>query len=235
MKRLVLALLIIGSMASVTASARAERLEVGLAFTPTVFQDAGYEAFSEDNLSALRLGADIRAQVAEIAGFRFVPFVGYRFSTDGGNPYYIVDTEFNTHDIAVGLRVHKGLLSWLAVFAEVSGGLVVAQLDAFGHGYDYSGEIDARTDYTDRQVTWMAQGLAGAELRLPKTWLRSRGVERFGFGVELAAGYTGRGDMTFDPALESGDDNAIETVDHSWGSVNLSGWMIQVGASFKFF
>lgn len=236
--RYLIAILIAGvALTTMGTTASAERLELGLAFTPTVLQDESYEAFSNENLSILRMGADIRVEVADLKGFRFMPFVGYRFGTDSGEPFYVLNTELNTHDFAAGLRVHRELLPWLGVFAEASGGLLVAGMTGspvYQHSL-YYGELNTRQDYKDRQITWIAQGLAGVELHLPKDWLKSRGVNWFGFGIEVAGGYAGRGDLEFKPSLEQGGDNAIDAKTLPWGTVNLSGWMVQVGASFKFF
>ncbi len=215
----------------------AERLEIGVALTPTVLQDTSYEAFSDNNLRNIRVGGDIRSEVVNLSGFRLVPLIGYRGALDKGEPYFIVNTELALHDLFAGLRVRKGILSWLLAFVEVNGGVLWAKM----HGSPYDddsigyGDLGARQSYSDLRYTWSVGGLGGVELQLPKSWLRSRGVNKFGFAAEVAAGYVRRGDIEFEPSLESGDENAIVAETRPWGQVNLSGWMIQVAASFRFF
>ncbi|MCP4679430.1 MAG: hypothetical protein GY854_28865 [Deltaproteobacteria bacterium] len=217
--------------------ALAERLELGFALTPTVMQDVGYEAFSSSDLRALRLGIDIRSEVASLGGFKIIPLIGYRAAFDSGSPYNVIDTDLALHDLYGGLRVRKGITSWFGAFLEFSGGILFADLggaqseeDAFEYG-----DLGARQSYDDLKYTWSAAGLAGLEFQLPKSWLRSRGVKWVGFGAELAGGYVRRGDIEFEPSIESGGDNAMDAETRPWGQVNLSGWMIQVAASFRFF
>jgi hypothetical protein len=239
MKRLLATVSLCAMLISGIAPANADqRLELSLALTPTFASDERYEAFSEDDLSLFRVGADVRFLVANIGGFKFIPFLSYRYARDGGEPFYIIDTDLDTHDFAAGLRVSKNLLSFLGVFAEASGGVLLADmsgslLDRYvGNYYDYDGSPQ---DYNDRQWTWMAQGLAGLEFSIPEKWLKSRGVNKFGFGVELAFGYTGRGKVDFEPKLEEASEYQIETRTTPWGKVSLSGWTTQVAATFKFF
>ncbi|MCP4600604.1 MAG: hypothetical protein GY847_08750 [Proteobacteria bacterium] len=215
----------------------AERLEVGLAVTPTMLQDTQYEAFSEDDLNKIRFGADIRSEVINLGGFRLIPLIGYRIAFDHGSPYSIMDTDLVLHDIIAGLRVRKGLLSWLALCVEITGGVLLADMNSSpNQGYDMSyGDLGARQDYEDFQHTWSFGGLAGVDIQLSKNWLRSRGVRRFGFAGEIAGGYVRRGDIEFEPSLEGGDDSSIEAETRPWGDVNLSGWMVQAAVSFRFF
>lgn len=232
-----IAILIATALLTFGLNASAEPLEVGLAITPTMLQDTGYEAFSTDNLSTARFGADLRFEVVSFGGFKLLPFVGYRIARDDGSPYHIVDTNLTLHDFAAGLRLRKGLLSWLSFFFEAQGGILLANMDASptrSGDYPY-GDMGSRQDYKDTQFTWSAAGMAGVELQISKNWLRSRGVRKFGFGGEIAAGYVRRGDMAFEPEIEGGIDNAIEAETRPWGEVNLSGWMIQIGVAFKFF
>jgi hypothetical protein len=239
MRHLILSTLTVIIMGLAGTEVAAEPLEIGLALTPTVMQDESFEAFSSDYLRAARVGIDIRAEVADPGGFKIIPFVGYRIASSDGQPYDILKTELLTHDFMIGLRIRKGILPWMSAFAEVSGGLLLGVMSTSpgesGGEMNFGGPVD-RTDYTDNQSTWSVGGIAGLEFHLAKTWLRSRGIKRFTFGGELAGGYVRRGDLEFDPELEKGEDNslAMNTMG-SWGEVNLSGWMIQIGLSFKFF
>jgi hypothetical protein len=227
-------------------AASAEQLELALSVTPTWISDEHYEAFSADNLMSGRFGLDLRTEVANLSGFKLIPLFNYRFSRDGGLIYDELDTSLKTHDFALGLRVRKGVVTWMALFAEVTGGVLLASMDAsLSYGYD-NGDIDYKSDvesdveplldYEDRALTWSVGALLGAELTLSRTWLRSRGITRFCFGGEIAGGYIRRGALSFDPTLESGGDNALSagTVG-PWGEVNLSGGVFQLAVDFYFF
>jgi hypothetical protein len=221
---------------SLCDKAAAERLEVGLAITPTVLQDGNYEAFSEADLYALRFGLDLKSEIASVGGFELVPLISYRIAFDGGEPYRILDTNLTTHDFLGGLRVRRDLVSWLAVFVEAVGGLLWAEFEGSISLSGYEGYGIGRRDYTDRRLTWQAGGLAGAEVGLSERWLETRGITRFGFSGEIAGGYLRRGDTEFAPELEAGDEFALPVADApNLGEINLSGWVIQVAASFKFF
>jgi len=236
MKRFIV-LIVLFSLLTIGGHASAERLEVNFAVTPTMLQDTGYEAFSQDDLNAFRAGMDLRSEIVSFGGFKLIPVVGYRFATDTGSPYNIVNTELFCHDFAAGLRLRKGILSWLSVFVEAKGGLFLAKMDA-SQTEDYTvhySDLGSRKGYKDTQYTWLAEGIAGVELQISKSWLRSRGVHKFGFGGEFGAGYIRRGDISFKPEIEGGIDNAIKAETRPWGEVNLSGWLIQVGVAFKFF
>ena len=232
MKRMKLSIITAAALTMASLQAGAEPLEIGLALTPTFVQDDAYEAFSEGDLAATRFGLDLRSEILHIRGFRIVPFVAYRTAFDDGNPYGVVKTEVAMRDFLAGIRVRKGLATWLFVFAEASGGLLWVDMSGKGQ----SNSLDVKERYWDDQTTWSVGGLAGLETRISRNWLRSRGVRWFNFGVELGAGYVRRGDMTFDPELESGEEYDLPTESSgSWGEVNLSGWLIQIGACFKFF
>jgi hypothetical protein len=231
----------------VGTAASAERLEVALSVAPAWVSDEHYEAFSADNLMSGRFGLDLRTEVANLSGFKLIPLFNYRFFRDGGFIYDELDTSLKTHDFALGLRVRKGVLTWMALFAEVTGGVLLASMDAsLSYGDDYGGDIDYESDYEsdveplldyeDRALTWSVGALLGAEFTLSRTWLRSRGITRFCFGGEIAGGYIRRGDLSFDPTLESGGDNALgaDTVG-PWGEVNLSGGVFQIAVDFYFF
>lgn len=237
MKRFVCYPILIIALFAALPVAEAEPFEFGFAFTPTFIHDSRYEAFSGDHPTALRYGGDIRVGAGAVGGFEFLPLVGYRGAADSGNPYGIIDSDLFVHDLFAGLRVRKPVLPWLAVFVEVTGGVVWINLDATQDSDQAvgSGELGARQDYSDSQITWSAGGLAGLELRIPKKFLTSRGVEKFGFGGHVGAGYLGRGEVSIEPELESGVDNAIPAETAPWGDVNLSGWFLQVGVSFRFF
>ncbi len=235
MKRIAQSLIVTITLLLAGSAVNAERLEIGFALTPTFLQDTGYEAFSENNLYMTRIGLDLRSEVANLGGFKLIPLISYRFAFDSGSPYYIMDTGLRTNDLAAGLRLRKGIISWLALFVEVTGGMLWAGINGSLNEESKYGEIDSERNYKDLQHTWSAGGIGGVEVQLSKAWLRSRGVRRFGFAGELAGGYVRRGDIEFEPTIEGIDDNAIEIHTNPWGEVNLSGWMIQIAASFRFF
>lgn len=241
MRYLVIAIFIAVLSISATKTAKAQPLELGINASPTIYTDQAYEGFSADDLYSIRFAGDLRLEVANLGGFKIVPFLGYRFGSDTGSPYYILDTELTMHDFLGGFRVRKGLVKWMGVFLELSGGVLWVQMNASpyegydgSYGYEGSG-VGERDEYKDNQITWSAGGLVGLEFYLPKAWMRSRGVKRFNFGGEIGAGYIRRGDMTFEPTLEAGTDNSIDSTTLAWGDLNLSGWVIQAGVSFKFF
>jgi len=233
------AMVLVSILLLVASRAGAEPLELGLDLSPTFLQDKNYEAFSSDRLSSLRLGADLRFEVGDVDGFAFLPMVGYRYASDSGTMRSMVKNDLTLHDVLVGLRVRKGLQSWLAVFAEVSGGMLYADLDSriqSQSDYRVTGDMGTRDRYQDHQFTWSACGLAGLEFTLSKKWLESRNVDSFNFGGEIGAGYIRRGDIGFRPGLEGGDENSLHAAEEpSWGDVNLSGWLIQIGLEFRFF
>ncbi len=234
MKRLCCFFSLVAALLLNLNSAAAEPLEVNMALTPTVLQDAAYEAFSEDDLSALRMGVDLRFEVANLDGFKLLPLLGWRIATDEGYPYQASNTELLLNDLFLGLRVRKGILSWLGVFVEAQGGLTWVDIEAKSD-MEMHGALAQRQDYKDSQLTWAAGGHAGIELQIPKSWLRKRNVKKFNFGGELSAGYIRRGDIDFHPKLEQGPQNAIQANTQPWGNLNTSGWTIQIAANFRFF
>ncbi len=233
MKRLFLFITLVAALYLNSNSAAAEPLEINFAMTPTMLQDSAYEAFSDD-LSHLRVGVDIRFEVANIDGFKLLPLIGWRIATDSGYPYQVLDTELLLNDLFIGLRIRKGILPWLGVFLEAQGGLAWVDIQAQTGMYE-NGPLALRQDYEDNHLTWAAGGHAGLDLQIPKSWLRKRNVHKFGFAGELSAGYLRKGSIDVDPKLESGPDNAITATSQPWGNVNLSGWTIQFAISFRFF
>jgi len=231
-----LAIVAVASTVGARAEAR-QHLELGLGVTPTMFHDPAYEAFSSSDLAVTRFGGDIRYEVATIAGHvRLVPLIGYRYCWDEGYPFDTLSTRLVTNDFLAGLRLRGWIGNWFGVFLEGHGGLLWARLRGeVDVGYDTYAYEGARDEYADDQLTWTAGGLAGIEFRLSPAMLSRRGVERFSFGAELGAGYIGRGDIEFEPTLEGGDEHSLPVGQaSSWGSVDLSGWMIQVGVTFSF-
>ena len=230
-------LMILAAVMTLSVGARAERVEVGLAATPTWLFDSGYAAFSEGDLFVGRLGVDIRSQVGTVGGFQFAPLLGYRFGKDSGFLTWDIDTYLYTHDVYAGLRVRRELISWLSLFVEIDAGAMIAVMDAdmYVGGDDpaYSGE--PKDAYSDTGATWNVSALFGVETHLSRRWLESRGNDWFCFGGEIAVGYARRGDISFDPSLNGGSDNAIssETLGE-WGDVNLSGLIVQFAASLYF-
>lgn len=229
----VMAALLAVAIAPATASATT-RLELGLLAEPTVVLDPAFEAFSRKDLLSARLGVDLRLEHPVGAGFKLVPLIAYRGAYDEGEPYDAVENELWLHDLLLGLRLRKGLTAWLGAFAELRGGVVFWDLEtAVADGWS-GGEASA-TDGADSGTTWAAGALAGLELRISRSWLRSRGVRRFGFGGEVGAGYLWRGAIEPDPSIEPADEHALPVESAApWGEVDLSGWMIQAGLVFSF-
>jgi len=224
-------------MLAVSAAAADLKLELGLEFTPTNLQDTGYEAVSSDDLSVYRAGGDIRLDTGSLGGIHLVPFIGYRFGYDEGEPYYELDTQIMTSDFLAGLRVRGWVLSWLGLFAEAHGGLFWVRLDGeiIDDSYLYGETAGARDRYQDDQLTWSAGGLAGVEVRISPRWLESRGVTWFDFGAELGAGYIRRGAVAFKPDLQGGDEHSLPVGQTAeWGEIDMSGWFVQLGLTFTF-
>jgi hypothetical protein len=99
-----------------------------------------------------------------------------------------------------------------------------------------SSGLGLQNTYDDRQLTWSAGGLLGLETHFSRAWLKSRNVNRFCFGGEIGVGYMAHGDLTFDPALSGGGDNAIPTETlGNWGGVNTSAVTLQFAGSLYFF
>jgi hypothetical protein len=234
----------------ISGPASAEHLELGLAAGPTVVMDKNYEAFSHDNLVQGTLGLDIRSQIGSVGGFEFVPFLGYRFGHDDGDMYNQLNTELFSHDLRLGLRVRKDVISWLDLFVEAFGGVLIGRMNGtLSTSMDtapalsyYDGPPSASSDllgmqdtYQDQRVTWSAGGQIGLEMHFSRAWLKARKVNRFCFGGEIAAGYTAHGDLKFNPALSGGDDNSIDTQSAgAWGGVNTSGVTVQIAGSLYF-
>jgi len=166
-----------------------------------------------------------------------VPFIGYRFGLDEGDPFHMIDTRIVTSDFLAGLRVRGWVLSWLGLFAEAHGGLFWVRLngEVSDDSYLYEEGAGVRDKYQDDEFTWTAGGLAGLEVRISPRWLKSRGVTWFDFGAELGAGYIRRGAVAFKPELSGGDEHSLpvgQTAD--WGELNMSGWFVQLGLNFTF-
>ncbi|MDJ0763260.1 MAG: hypothetical protein QNJ97_09755 [Myxococcota bacterium] len=237
MNRRLIVLIALGALVFIQRNAEAQRLEALLAVTPTVLQDDTYEAFSVDNTVALRFGADLRLKLATRGGFDILPLIGYRFAIDEGEPYGILETELLTHDFQAGLRIRRDLVSWLAVFVQASGGLLMANLAGRVQNNDayLLDQSSDRSKYTDRGLTWEAEGSAGLEVRIFQACLNIPGFKRLGFGAELSGGYLRRGNLEFSPELQDQGELALPLVaGPSWGHINLSGWFVQAGASLKF-
>ncbi len=213
------------------AAASANTLELGAFFGPQMVHDTRYEAFSDNDLNTFAVGADLRAEVADFEGFKLLPVLGYRFFRDQGSPFFM-NTTFWGHDFNAGLRVRKGLLSWMGLFVEARGGLFWGRV--LGDAYVQGPVVKAL--YRDDAATWTAGGAGGVEFRISPSYLRSRGIDKFNFGGELSAGYLRRGDLKLKPKLESGGENALETTDSSpWGRVNTSAAVIQMAFVVHFF
>lgn len=235
MKRVYIVMGLLAGML-ISGSVSAERLELGLAAGPNFVMDKNFEAFSSDNLILGTFGADVRTQVGSVSGFQFAPLFGYRFGTDSGTMYNVLDTRLLTHDFRLGLRVRKDIISWLTVFIEAHGGLLLGYM----HGdllnttsYD---DLGLQNTYDDKQVTWSAGGQIGLETHFSRAWLKSKDINRFCFGGEIGVGYSAHGDLKFDPTLSGGGDNAIETETlGAWGGVNTSGVSLQIAGSLYFF
>ena len=211
-----------------------EHIELALGVNPTVLQDEAYEAFSGTDLAYTRFGADARFEVVDLGkGIRLVPLIAYRFGYDNGGLYDFLDNRIKMHDFLVGLRLRGWFVSWFGVFVEAQGGLFWAQTQMTIE----SGTTGtaSRDRYHDSSLTWCAGGLGGLEFRLSPRWLARRGVRRFGFGVELGAGYLRRGDLEMEPRVAGADEHAIPLAQGpSFGSLNLSGWSVQAAVSFSF-
>lgn len=229
------AFLLVGLLA---ASAAAERLELGLAMTSNWMTDEHYEAFSEDNLYAGRFGLDVRVEVANLSGFKIIPLLGYRYSHDSGDMFWSLSTDLNSHDFNLGVRVRKGLFPWMALFAEVTGGVLVAAMTGElqdESSYGYSSTVEPLHQYEDRAVTWAVGAMAGVEFTMSRSRLRRRGISHFCFGGEISGGYVRRGDLSFEPTLGGGDAFAIDSTSvGSWGAFNLSGGVAQLAFNFYF-
>jgi hypothetical protein len=230
MKRtLSLCILAAALVAAASASANSDGVHLELAggLTPTFVQDPGYEAFSEDDLRAERLGADLRVEVVKLGYFRLVPFVSYRGAADEGSPHRIMDTTFAAHDFAAGLRVRTWFRSWIGAFLEVEGGVSYVKMSGELEDVDDSAP-GMRADYSDKAATWLVGGLVGVELRLPPAIFKRRNVDWIDFGLEIGGGYLRRGEIDFSPDLGGGDDNSLALADPAdWGGLNLSGWTVQ--------
>jgi hypothetical protein len=215
-----------------SAGADGTHLELSAGLSPTFVQDPAYEALSEDDLRAERLGADLRVEVARFGYFRLVPFLSYRGAGDRGSPYQILDTRLLAHDFAAGLRLRTWFRSWIGMFLEVEGGVTYLKLEG---NLDEDDEFDdgsgprARDEYSDEAATWLVGGLLGLELRLPPSIFRRRGIDWLDFGIEIGGGYLRRGEAELAPALGGGDENSLAlAAPAGWGKVDLSGWVVQV-------
>lgn len=212
------------------AGADGPHLELAAAATPTFVQDPGYEAFSETDLRSERFGADLRVQALAFENLRLLPFLSYRGVGDEGSPYDVMDTRLGAHDFLAGLRLRAWFLSWLGAFVQVEGGFAYERFRAeLNDGW-------GAHEYEDDGFTWCAGGLLGVELRLPPKLFEKQGVDWLGFGVEVGGGYLRHGEIDVDPALEGGDENALPVADTAaLGSLNLSGWTVQIALTVSLF
>ena len=216
----------------------ANALELSLILEPSMLHDDVYEAFSDDNLYHTRLGADLRIKTGEVDGWEFLPVLSYRFASDSGTPGNMLNNELFIQDFLAGLRVRKELAFCLAIFIEAKAGLLWADLDSSiseERGYEFGDRIGTMRNYSDDAYTWTAGGLVGIETYISKKWLESRGVYNFNFGGELGLGYVRRGDLSFSPKLAGGDEHALPVTEaETWGDVNLSAFVIQLGIFVRF-
>ena len=221
----------------VAAPAAAEHLELGIAAGPTFMHDESYEAFSSDTMTLGTYGLDIRSELGSVKGVEFVLFVGYRFGMNQGTIDHMLDTELYSHDFRLGLRVRKDLISWLGIFVEAHGGVLLGFMNASLSGaWNGNTTLGTQDTYEDMAATWTAGGRLGVETHFSRPWLASHNIKRFCFGGEISVGYDAHGDLDFDPTLSGGGDNAIDTETlGSWGGLNPSGITLQIAGSFYFF
>jgi hypothetical protein len=238
MRRALFATILLAAIAAASAaSARVDgvHLEVAAGVTPTFVHDPGYEALSRDDLRAERFGGDLRVEVAKFGHFRLAPYLSYRGAIDEGEPYGVVDTRLDAHDFAAGLRLRTWFLSWLGAFLQAEGGITYARVGGELIGMEGVGP-GVPTEYSDKAATWLAGGMLGVELRLPPAVFKRRNVDWLGFGLEIGGGYLRRGEIDVAPTLAGGDENSLATAGtEGWGSVNLSGWTVQVMLTVSLF
>ena len=114
-------------------------------------------------------------------------------------------------------------------------GAEIAKFRAWMPEYNNAGSRNTRKTYKDRVATWSAGFLVGLETHLSRPRLKAKGNDWFCFGGELALGYIRRGNLAFNPTLDGGNENTIETVSAgAWGDINLSGFVLQLGATLYF-
>jgi hypothetical protein len=210
-------------------AAYAQRVEVSAALSPVFAGDPALEALASDAPAMPRLGADIRVLVWTLAGFDFLPLVSYRYTaTEGGLGE--VETRLTIHDLGLGLRLRRDLLPFMAFFAQVEAGLALVDLKA-----SLMDNSSSRSTARDEDRLWEAGGSVGLAFGPSKGALERRGIRRFSFAGELSGGYLARGEASFSPRLERGDEHSLSTISPvSWGGVDTSGWFAQMAFTVKF-
>jgi hypothetical protein len=187
-----------------------------------LIRDPGWLAFDYNrrvNIPGLTLRADTR-----IGGSRV--FLGggasYRNFFGGDSLYDSSYTYSRVYEPLLFARLAVAAVEGIDLFAHVGGGPSIVAL-----------EVDSTQFAYQRSVVGMLDGQGGVAIYLPKKWLRRRGASRVTGGLELAAGYTWRGDVDVRPPVDTEED-PIPISSASLGDLSLRGFVWRLGLFIRF-
>ena len=186
------------------------------------FGDRAWRAFDE-NRSVVQAGLSLRAD-ARLGRTRVFLGGGASFRNLGGasSLYETTYTDARVREPLLFARLSLATVEGVDVFAQAGGGVSVVDLSF------------SSTEYaSQRAVVGLADGQGGVALYLPKRWLGRRGASRVTGGIELAAGYTWRGDVDVRPEVAT-DEDPIPTSGAALGDLSLRGVVWRVGLFLRF-
>lgn len=198
------------------------RIDMVLDIGGARFGDRAWRAF-DANRSVVQAGVSLRAD-ARLGRTRVFLGGGASFRNLGGasSLYEATYTDARVREPLLFARLSLAAVEGVDVFAQAGGGVSVVDL-SFGS-----------TQYAwQRAVVGMADGQGGVALYLPKRWLKRRGASRVTGGIELAAGYTWRGDVDVRPEVATEED-PIPTSGAALGDLSLRGVVWRVGLFVRF-
>jgi len=187
-----------------------------------LIRDPGWSAFDDNrrvNIPGLTLRADARIGSSRL-------FLGggasYRNFFGGGSLYDSTYAYSQVYEPLLFARLAVAAVEGIDIFAHVGGGPSIVALD-----------FDSTQFAHQRSVVGMIDGQGGVAIYLPKRWLRRRGASRVTGGLELAAGYTWRGDLDVRPTVDTEED-PIPTDSATLGDLSLRGFVWRLGLFIRF-
>ncbi len=186
------------------------------------FGDRAWRAF-DSNRRAVQAGVSLRAD-ARLGRTRVFLGGGASFRNLGGagTLYETTSTYARVREPLLFARLSVAAVEGIDVFVQAGGGPSVVDLDFISN-----------QSASQRKVVGLADGQGGVALYLPKRWLKRRGASRVTGGIELAAGYTWRGDVDVRPQVDT-DEDPIPTSGAALGDLSLRGVTWRVGLFVRF-
>lgn len=198
------------------------RLDLGLDGGSTVVGDGSYRAFDVNRgLPAVSVYFRADFPIADERIFLGAG-IGYRRASADGTPLGgQLRTEATFDEPWALFRASFRLIEGIDPYVEAGVGPTIANL-----------QLSSGLTGTQRAVIPRVDGLAGSTFYLVRNWLPKRGQSRVSAGFDLGAGYTYRGAIEVDPALEL-DEDPIPTEGAPLGTLQSHGFLWRIGAFIR--